>query len=274
MQPRMPFTFGIPLMPRVAAQNWPVVEALFGLTLTSVLAQTDQDFRAVILGHDRPQTLPIDPRITFIEADWPSQAARPDNLDRGRKVHAINNLVLESGGGLLILVDADDWVDVRLVETARAVIGLEHVGGVIDVGFAVDFRSLRAAALPDPRIFEGEFHRVCGSSTVAQLRSEDPDPLRRNPYEILHDHHRWIEGAEVHGANLIRLPVFGIYVINTSQNHSEMHGPHTAWRRGFTRAVNQVGVPIDDSFLAQFGLSLDQVRTVSRASFQRPQYRG
>jgi hypothetical protein len=100
-----------------------LAQALLGLTLTSIRAQTDPDFRVVILGHDRPATLPDDdPRVEFLEADWPAEAPGPHNADSGRKKHAINDLVLERGGGLLMFVDADDWVDRDLVSSARGAI--------------------------------------------------------------------------------------------------------------------------------------------------------
>jgi hypothetical protein len=117
-----PFTFGMAFVPRATARNWPLAQALLGLTLTSIRAQTDPDFRVVILGHDRPATLPDDdPRVEFLEADWPAEAPGPHNADSGRKKHAINDLLLARGGGLLMFVDADDWVDRDLVATARAV---------------------------------------------------------------------------------------------------------------------------------------------------------
>jgi hypothetical protein len=258
-----PFIFGIPMIARAAARNWPFVQALLDLTLASVQAQTDPDFRIVIAGHDEPSLPCDDTRITFIEADWPPQPVRADNLDSGRKKFAINQLVLASGGGLLMFVDADDWIDARLVETARAKIGPKHVGGIVDAGFATDLRSLRAAPIPHPRIYDGEFHRVCGSSTILRLKTDDPDPLIRNPYAVLHEHYRWIEVAAEHCFDFVRLPVFGNYVINTSQNHSETHGPYARWRRCFADRVRREGRETDSEFLAQFGLFLDQVRAIS-----------
>jgi hypothetical protein len=94
-----PFTFGIPLIARSASRNWPLVEALLELTLTSVRSQTDQDFQIVIAGHDRPDLSLDDLRTTFIAADWPAEAVRADNLDSGQKKHAINQRVLARGGG-------------------------------------------------------------------------------------------------------------------------------------------------------------------------------
>lgn len=265
---REPFTFGIPLVARASSRDWPLVEALLDLTLTSVRAQTDRAFRIVVAGHDRPRALP--PEATFIEAHWPAEAVRPDNLDSGRKKHAIQAHVLASGGGLLMLLDADDWVDARLVETARATIGPDHVGGLIATGFAVDLRHGRAAPLPHPRIFEGAFHRVCGSSTVARLRPDADSPLLRDPLAVLHEHYRWTEMAREHGAALARLPVLGAYVVNTA-GHSETHGLHVEWRQGFNGAVRREGSPLDDALLVRFGLNSEDLRAVSeRLAVQHP----
>ena len=85
----------------------------------SVRAQSAPDFRIVIAGHDRPRTGVRDPRLSFLEVDWPVQEPGPDNADSGRKKRALEDFVLAQGGGLLMLLDADDWVDLRVVEAAR-----------------------------------------------------------------------------------------------------------------------------------------------------------
>jgi hypothetical protein len=107
------------------------------------------------------------------------------------------------------------------------------------------------------------FHRVCGSSTVARLASSDPDLLRRDPYRVLHEHYRWIEVAREHGLRVMRLPVSGNYVINTSENHSEVHGLYARWRREFARRVSHEGEAIGTAFAARFGLRLEDLRAAS-----------
>lgn len=262
-----PFTFGIPLISRRGARNWALVEALLGLTLASVFAQTDQDFRIVLAGHDRPRSLPDDPRVTFLEADWPADSPRADNLDSGRKKHAINAHVLARGGGLLMFLDADDWVDVGMVAVSRSRIGLRHVGGLVAEGYATDLRTLRAAPLPHARVFDRAFHRICGSSTVLCLRPEEDHPLRRDPHADFHEHYRWPEIAAAHGVELAQLPVIGNYLVGTSENHSEVHGPFADWRRAFTEAVNREGEAIGGASAARFGLGLAAIRAVSDRFF-------
>jgi hypothetical protein len=253
------FTFGIPLIARAAARDWNVVVALLGLTLASILAQTDAGFQIVIAGHDRP-ALPRDERLRFLPAEWVPEPVRSDNRDAGRKKFAIARHVVEHGGGLLMFVDADDWVPRGLVRAARETIGPNDLGGLIAHGFATDLHSLRTAPLPHPAIFAGGFHEVCGSSIVARLRPDDRDPLRRDPFAILHEHYRWAEQAQALGASVVQLDVAGNYVINTSQNHSETHGPYVDWRQGFVQAVRRHGMPASRAFLAEFGLTPDQVR--------------
>jgi hypothetical protein len=184
------------LIPRASAQNWPLIEALFDLTLTSVRAQGDRAFRVVVAGNDRPRIMPDDPRVTFVEVDRPAQDPGPNNADSGRKKHAISEFVLARGGGLLMLLDADASVDIRLVEAARAMIGRNQTGALIESGMIADFQTLRAATLPHPHVFDGAFHRICGSSSIARLRPDATEPLHRDPCNVLRSHHEWVEAAQ------------------------------------------------------------------------------
>lgn len=268
MASSQPFTFGIALIPRASARNWRLVEALLDLTLASVRAQTDPNFRVVLVGHDRPGRLPRDPRFAFLEADWPVEEPGPDNADSGRKRYVINEFVLARGGGHLMFLDADDWVPVDLVERVRACMGPHSAGALIDTGFVVDLQTLRAARVPQPGVFDGGFHRICGSSAVAWLRPDEADPLRRDPWNVLGSHHQWLEAARERDAELVRLPVPGSYVTNTTENHSEIHGPYAAWRGTLTTAVNRAGAPLDRALAARFGLDLDRIRAVSEAFFR------
>ncbi len=247
-----PFIFGIPLIARSAAADWRLVERLLALTLRSLAGQGDHDFRVIVAGHDRPVTEAAVP-FDFLRADWPVAAVRADNLDRGRKVQAINEVVLAGGGGLLMILDADDWVDTRLVATVRATIAPGEIGAVIEDGFAIDLRSGRALPIPN-EVFADDFDRLCGSSVVARIDPRGRDALHRDPYAVLHEHYRFAQLAREHGATCRRLDVAGAYVVNTRANHSEVHGPFAEWRRGFNEAVARDGFPADDLFLSRFGL--------------------
>lgn len=263
MSSPIPFTFGIALVAKRRARDWEVVESLLRLTLASVLGQTDQDFDVVIAGHDRPEAMPDDPRFRFIEVSWPPDRPDQHNSDGGMKKYRIGEDLLARGGGLLMLLDADDWVDRRLVEVARARIGPEHVGGLIEHGYAVDLQTLRALRLPDPRAFDIGFHRICGSSALGRLDPAAAEPVRRDPCHALGSHHQWLEAAKANGVTLVHLPAAGSYLINTSENHSEHHGPHAAWRRDLAARVREFGLPLDAGTAARFGVALPEIERLS-----------
>lgn len=265
----LPFTFGIPVLPRSTAGDWSVVENLLGLTLCSLRAQTDGRFRVFIVGHDRPGGAEPDERFRFIRADWAAAPPGPRNDDAGRKRYVLNRLAQENGGGLLMILDADDWIDTRLVETARARIGPDRAGGLIRRGFATDLQSLKTVPLPG-EAFGAEFFRLCGSSGVMNLRPGAATPLSRDPFGVLSDHYRWPEAAAESGLVLADLDVQPSYVVNTSGNHSELHGPFAAWRRTFNDDVNRTGRPLDRGLAARFGLDIDRIRLVSETVRRLP----
>ena len=260
---RAPFTFAIALTPRANARDWLRVEALLDATLASLRAQTDPDWRALVAVHDRPRTAVPDPRVEVVAVDWPVEPPGPHNGDSGRKKHRLSDIVRDRGGGFLMILDADDWVDRGLVAAARAGIGEGHVGALVERGLALDFATLNAAPLPHPALEGLPFHRFCGSCGVVLIRPEAGTAIGRDPFAVLRSHHRWVEVAAEHGAGLARLPVSGAYLVNTGENHSDLHGPHADWRRGFVARVNAVGSPLDAAGAARFGQDLAALRAMA-----------
>jgi len=255
-----PFTFGIPLIGRSAARDWVLVEHLLALTLRSVRAQEDQDFRVLLAAHETPgpwQLLAGDPRFTVLAADWPVQPPTSANDDGGRKKWLIKQRVREAGGGLLMFLDADDWVPRELVRVARAQIRPDQAGAVLGDGFALDFASGKAMRFPITGAFEGAFHQLCGSSTIGRIVPGAADPLGADPHATLGSHHQWPEAARSIGASLAWLELPGAYLVGTGENHSEHHGPLGEWRRQVTRAVRLHGRPLEAEQAARFGQELD-----------------
>ena len=94
----LPLTVGIALLPRGLAPDWSVIDALPDLTLRSVPARTDGDFRVLPIAHDRPRTvMDGDRRLTVLRADWRVADTGPHNHDSGRKKHALSDHVLARG---------------------------------------------------------------------------------------------------------------------------------------------------------------------------------
>lgn len=263
-----PFVFGIPLIAQAAAADWVLVDRLLDLTLRSVLAQSDGDFRVVLAGHEPPPTwrkaATGDDRFTFLKADWPPEPPTAANDDGGRKKAMITGHVGGRGGGLLMFLDADDWVDRELVSTARARMGTGVVAALIDHGYAFDMPSGRAARFPVAGGFEGAFHQLCGSSTVARIDPENDNPVFRDPRMMLGWHAGWHRVAAELGLPLVRLDLKGVYVVGTEQSHSERDGPYAAWRRDFAGTVRAVGRPLRDAEWRRFGLAPDLLPLVHR----------
>ncbi len=261
--PDLDFTFAIALTPRANAGDWELTQALLGLTLASLAAQTAPDFRVLIAGHERPR-LPSDRRVEFLSVSWPVQPTGPHNDDSGRKKHWLAERVLERGGGLMMLADADDWVDRRTVESARRELTGDDIhGGVVTHGHAVDLATLRASPIPAPGVF-GELHRVCGTSTITVLRPGAASAAERDPFSALRSHHAWLERAPELGLRVRVLSTSAAYVVGTSVNHSERLGNHPDWFRGFRAAVNALGGPLEADLAAHYGLTFPQLRAVSR----------
>lgn len=264
------FVFGIPLIARARAGSWARVDALLGLTLRSVKAQTDARFEVLLAGHDLPPCWEAlagaDPRFRFLQARHAAEMPSGANDDAGIKKWMIKEAVIQSGGGLLMYLDADDLVDRRTVEASRAGIGSSAAGAVIGRGVIVDFATLRAVALPDPRVYDGPFHELCGSSTIARIEPGSPDPVRRDPYEALGSHHVWPQRAAEHGLDLAWLEISGAYLVNTSQNHSETYGPHAEWRRRLNEAIARTGRPFGCEDERRFGLAAGDLARAARGA--------
>ena len=146
--------------------------------------------------HDRPRIAVRDGRVELVAVDWPVEPPGPHNDDSGRKKHRLSDMVRDRGGGYLMVLDADDWVDRDLVAAARATIGEAEVGALVETGLALDFATLRAAPLPHPALEGLPFHRFCGSCGVVLLRPDAGTEIRRDPFAVLRSHHRWVEVAE------------------------------------------------------------------------------
>lgn len=253
------FVFGIPLIARAVAADWPLVDRLLGLTLRSVLAQGDDDFRVVLTAHDRPAAWAAvagDPRFELVLADWTPQPPNAPNDDGGRKKWLVKQRVRAMGGGLLMFLDADDWVPRDLVAQARAAVTPAHVGGVMSGGLALDWESKRVARFPLPGPFGGPFHQLCGSSTVARVEPGSGTALKHDPHLALGSHHQWPDRAAELGVALAAIDTTGLYMIGTGQNHSEHQSPVADWRRAITEAVRAGGVPLDAATAALFGQDL------------------
>jgi hypothetical protein len=253
------FIFGIPLVAKVRSKNWAVIEHLFSLTLRSLLAQTDADFRVILAAHDVPSAwadLAHTPRFSLIQADWTPEPQTSANDDGGRKKWLIKQAVRNAGGGLLMFVDADDWVASDLVEKTRVVMRPHHVGAVITEGLALDYASLHAMPFPLGDAFDGPFHTLCGSCTVARIIPTASEQHWLDPHSVLGSHHEWEVQARRNGLSLAKPATSGVYMVGTGENHSEHQGPFADWRRHVTHTVRGYGTKLSSGMASKFGQNM------------------
>jgi hypothetical protein len=166
------FFFSIPLAPKRDERSWRRASALLSDTLASLQQQTDADWRAVIAGHDRPDIAALsDPRITFIEVDWPQAASHTAGVtDSGRKREATLQHIRGAGGGYVMMLDADDLVHRNLVAYVRR--DMNPYGYIFDKGYQEHYPTGSMRALPT-RGDIPPFHRICGSCAVFHFTPED-----------------------------------------------------------------------------------------------------
>ena len=64
--------FAISLKSRIVSRNWDQVQANLSMTLRSILRNTDQNFRIIIAGHEKPDIKEIEhSQVTWLSVDFP-----------------------------------------------------------------------------------------------------------------------------------------------------------------------------------------------------------
>lgn len=244
------FFFGVPLRARATARNWERVVALFQMCLRSVLNQQDGDFTVLVACHDTPDIPEIaDPRVRILTCEAPVPTDfNQQMVDKGRKNRMIRAAMRETGGGYLMMLDADDFVSNKLV-------GFVHTdrnpnGYLIDNGYEYDFSTKRVRMAP-------RFNRVCGSSGIFHFAAEDL-PANAEDASSLSDkfknHTHWAEVSASLGRPLRMLPFRGaMYTTNNGENHSALSG-NIGWRRRLIRKVTPTW-RAQDKLRAEFALS-------------------
>ena len=209
------FFFGIPFRSRAAANNWRRVCRLLDATLASVLQQNDPDLEILVACHEIPKLSTRDPRVSFLFAPHATPRDRLEQMfDKRAKKIMLAEETCRKGGGYLMLLDSDDLVSKRLTEFVRT--HDNKRGYVVSHGFSYDFRSRRLVPMDD-------FDRVCGSSVIVYLSSDDCEDNEFDWREYVGD--TWHADFRRRAAELLRpldeLPFpAAIYVRNTGQNHS------------------------------------------------------
>ncbi|WP_286230710.1 hypothetical protein [Neobacillus mesonae] len=166
--------FGISLKSKKVSRNWIKVQNNLSKTLRSILNNTDQNFRIIIAGHEKPNIEEMNhERVTWLSVAF----SRPRyihqySLDKFRKRRVIGAYLRRIGfNGYFMPLDADDWIHFRFVEYIRTAPISDAF--ILNKGFMVNLKN-NQVWLKD-RFFIG-----CGSSVVFYFSNKDFPRTSRN----------------------------------------------------------------------------------------------
>jgi hypothetical protein len=266
------------------SNNFARVESLFEMSLKSVCAQTDPNFRVIVVANVKPRIGFEDPRVIYHLVDFP-----PPSPDRHAAIN-IKAVTRDKGtkliAGMLVarsfepsyfgIFDADDVICRRLAGFVNETPSL--AGWYVDAGYAINHRTWRVQR-------KSGLVRYCGSTLIpnaaaflklGQLDSRLPDDatqdeiLRRVSHsvidEVVGDHRYFVRYFADHGLRMRRVPFRAVgWMLETGENYS------------FIRS-SLSGVPITDEFCREFGIcnpplsqghstAIDQLRESVGAAF-------
>ena len=220
-------TFGITLASQKSVADWAHTLSLLQKTLQSIENQSDQTYRVLICGHERPDI----PEIEHDAVEFLAISSRRPTVvgqfrrDKRKKRHVLGMRLRELGGGYFMQLDADDLVHRNLVHVVRS--GNSPAGFIVSRGYAYDWANDRLA--PVPGVWGVDLDRVCGScaiirydkDTLPEQHTSDQDTTLLYNMTRMHGYIRVV--MEELGTPLEDMPIPAVvYVVNHSQNLSFM----------------------------------------------------
>lgn len=159
--------FGISLKSKTVSRDWSKVQANLAKTLRSIFGSTDQNFRILIAGHEKPEIEELQhDKVTWLPVDFPPPVDSSGfSEDRKHKRRVVGAHLRNIGFcGYFMSLDADDWLHYRFVEFIRSRPIADAY--VLNTGFMVNI-SRKEVWL------RKRFYRGCGSSAVFYFNNGD-----------------------------------------------------------------------------------------------------
>lgn len=206
--------FIIPVRSSKVAKNWSKVRQLCAGTLQSAYNQTSQDYSVQLVCHE-PPVEEVNDRVNIESVDFkiPSDK-REMMIDKKRKVRVGAAQAPKRLGDYVMILDADDRVDRRLVEYVSS----QKIADVwfIDKGYV----------WPYGRRFcfkWSKFHELCGSSHLIRYDGGNMPKGRddEEDYTLMTPHGKVKKKAEQRGLRVNPIPFeAGCYITDVEENHS------------------------------------------------------
>jgi hypothetical protein len=212
--------FLIPLKSKQVSQDWKHVSTLFERCVRSIVNQTSENFRVVIVCHERPEIQITHPSIHYVEVDFPppkldSEYAISFGLmekDKNQKMWLGLNYADRLNPSHVMFVDADDCVSCRIADFVSH--NPDNDGWFIDSGYVYKDGS--------DRIFykKKNFHLMNGTSAIikyALVKNESMNSIDVDWSTSFHQH--VVNVMEQKKNPLLPLPFPGaVYIVENGEN--------------------------------------------------------
>lgn len=166
--------FAISLKSKKVSRNWLQVQMNLAKTLKSIFNNTNQNYRIIIVGHEKPNIKELKhKRVTWLKAHFPSpNGINKYSNDKLRKREIIGKHLRKIGfSGYFMALDADDWIHHRFVELIM--LHPHRDALILNKGFMLNL--FKNEIWP-----RSEFYRICGSSVILYFSNNDfPKSLKR-----------------------------------------------------------------------------------------------
>ncbi|MFE4124257.1 hypothetical protein [Priestia sp. YIM B13486] len=174
--------FGISLKSKKVSRNWNKVQKNLSNTLKSIFRNTDQHFRVIIAGHNKPNIKELkDKRVKWLPVKFSSPTSpKGFSRDKMRKRKIIGEYLHKIGfSGYFMAVDADDWIHHRFVEYIRSQPFSNAF--ILEKGLITN--------IGRKEIWEtSDFYKKCGTNALFYFSKKDfPNPKKKkgNAFGIL-----------------------------------------------------------------------------------------
>jgi glycosyltransferase involved in cell wall biosynthesis len=253
-------TFAIPVRRPVSTVDREHLDRILTLTLRSIFAQTDGDFRVLAAMAHQPD-LPdfVDERFQVLDVGgWFPSNWHDANIEAGHRRHALTVRFAALGGGYLMLCDCDDFISKNLVAHVRRTM---HPNGYkMHDGYIFDATANTIAPYPT-LTSPGTFHEFCGSSSLLKLTPSeilDHDADGRNFFDRAYGgwHHKVVARMQEMGRPLSKIPFPAAAYLRNSGNNLSLFADGLAdalKREGIKKldAQNIANRLHDDTFVRQ-----------------------
>jgi glycosyltransferase involved in cell wall biosynthesis len=211
-------TFIIPVKSEKVSGSWSQFSKLFERTLKSVTNQTSQNFRVIVVCHEKPETTFTHPGVKYIYVDFPVPALKTapkekhDGLkeeDKSKKILAGVAYAEKYDTDFYMVVDADDCISNRIVAHIENNKSSNQVGWYINKGYFYREGDKIIS------LNRNNFNTLCGTCIIVRPKyikdifQEVPHLLYVHQTETFND-----------GAELAQLPFPGaVYSMANGENH-------------------------------------------------------